>query len=366
MMLGPEIKFVDRDFLIFERKKLLYLGGIDYHRMSNNPMIIKSMSEAAFEYGLNPTGSRTTTGNHILYIQLENKVANFFDTETAVVFPSGYLANIILLQAVAEEYDTFFIDETAHSSIVDAANGCAKKIVRFKFLDAQNLKEKLQKHLKNNEKPLVMTDGVFPARGAIPPLRDYAQVINKYNGKILIDDAHAMAVVGRTGKGSWEEEGIARDLVMQTGTLSKGFGVFGGIIPGEYSQIKKIHEKSLAFVGSTGLSLPLAAAAIRSVSYFIENKHLISSLQEKAISLKLRFKEIGFDMPATPTPIFSITYHDIDKNKRLYKILIDNGIYPPFINYPGAPPGGHFRFILTSSTPQNQIDLLFDTIKSSI
>ena len=365
-MLGPEVKFVDRDYVIFDGKKLLYLGGIDYHRMSNNPMIIQSMSEAALEFGLNPTGSRTTTGNHSLYIQLEKKVGEFFESETSVVFPSGYLANIILLQAIAKEYDTFFIDETAHSSIVDAANGCNNKIVRFKYLDAQSLEDQLQKHLQMDAKPLVMTDGVFPARGAIPPLNEYARVIKKYGGKILIDDAHAMAVVGETGKGSWEEEGIDRDLIYQTGTLSKGFGVFGGIIPGDKKLIGNIHENSLAFVGSTGLALPLAAAAIRSVTHFIANQHLISGLQERALALKARFKEISFEMPETPTPIFSVTYHDIDKNKRLYNLLIKNGIYPPFINYPGAPPGGHFRFILTSSTPEEQVDLLFDTIKSSL
>jgi 7-keto-8-aminopelargonate synthetase-like enzyme len=334
--------------------------------MSNHPMIIKTMSEAAREFGLNPTGSRTTTGNHSLYIELEKKVTDFFDSETAVVFPSGYLANIILLQAVAKEYDTFFIDETAHSSIVDAANGYADKIVRFRHLNPQSLENQFQQHVKKNTKPLVMTDGVFPARGAIPPLKDYVQVIEKYDGKILIDDAHAMAVVGKTGKGSWEEEGIDRRFIFQTGTLSKGFGVFGGVIPGENTLIHRIHESSMAFVGSTGLALPLAAAAIRSVSHFIENQSLITALQAKATILKAKFKEIGFDMPETSTPIFSITYHDVDKNKRLHHILLKNGIYPPFINYPGAPAGGHFRFILTSSTSEEQVDLLFNAIKSSL
>jgi len=365
-MLGPEIEFRDRDYIQFKGRKLLYLAGIDYHRMSNNPIIIQSMAEAVQELGLNPTGSRSTTGNHSIYIKLEKRVADFFDTEASVVFPSGYLANIILLQAIAEEYKCFFIDEIAHSSIIDAVNQFSYKIIRFKHLDADDLESKIKKHLPLETKPLIITDGVFPATGEIPLINDYSDLAEKYAGKVLIDDAHAMAVVGQKGKGSWEDKGVDRDLIYQTGTLSKGFGVFGGIIPGSKKLINTIHNKSQAFIGSTGLALPLAAAAISSVSYLIDNRDIISTLQKKTLVLKDRFRHLGFEMPETNAPIFSITYHDADKNQRLFDILLKNNIYPPFINYPGAPPGGHFRFIITGETSDEQIDLLYETIKSSL
>ncbi|MEN8191184.1 MAG: aminotransferase class I/II-fold pyridoxal phosphate-dependent enzyme [Bacteroidota bacterium] len=364
-MLGPEIEFVERDYVLYEGKKLLYLAGIDYHRMSNHPMIIETMSDAAYKYGLNPTGSRTTTGNHSLYIQLEKKVAEFFSSETATVFTSGYLSNMILLQTIAEDFDVFLIDEAAHSSIVDASKLFDKKIIKYKFLDSQHLKEQLRKNISGNSKILIMTDGVFPARGDIPPLDEYAEILSDYNGKILIDDAHAMAVVGNTGKGSWEEKGIDRELIYQTGTLSKGFGTFGGIIPGSAELIKKIQKKSDAYVGSTGLALPLAAAAIKSISYIKSNQRLIHELQQKTLVLKEKFADLGFEMPMTSAPIFSITLNDVEKNKMLKNIFVENGIYPSFINYPGAPPGGHFRFIITSTTTDEQIELLFDTIKSA-
>lgn len=365
-MLGPALKFVDRDYVLFEDKKLLYLGGIDYHRMSNDPMILKTVSEAAFEYGLNPTGSRTTTGNHPLYAELERKVSEFFESEESAVFPSGYLGNIIVLQAIADKYDIFLLDRISHSSIVDAARQLGKKIVLFDHLDAQDLDQKLKEHMKARSRPLIMTDGVFPARGEIPPLDQYVEIVKKYDGKILIDDAHAMAVVGKSGKGSWEEKGIPRDLMCQTGTLSKGFGVFGGIIPGNRQLISEIQKKSLAFIGATGLPLPLAAGAIKSVDYMISHREVIVDLQERALKLKDQFSQLGFDLPPSPTPIFSITFYDEDKNKRLYEILLENGIYPPFINYPGAPLGGHFRFIITSITTNEQVNLLFETIKSSL
>ena len=365
-MLGPEIQFVDRDYILLNGRKLLYLAGIDYHRMSNNPMIVKAAAEAAEQFGLSATGSRTTTGNHSLYVQLESSVSEYFASEGAVVLPSGYLSNTTVLQAIESEYDSFFIDEKAHSSLFDAANQFGKNIYRFRNLDVQSLEEQLKTNLSGNSKPLILTDGVFPAQGEIAPLKEYAEVIRNYGGKILIDDAHAMAVIGDTGKGSWEDQGIDRECFYQTGTLSKGFGIGGGIIPADSNLVEKIRKKSLAFIGCTGLALPLAAAAIKSISYFISNGNIISDLQKRSLALKHRFKDIGFLMPDTPTPIFSITFNDVEKNQRLRKRLIDNGIYPPFINYPGAPSGGHFRFILTSCTTEDQENLLFKTVESSL
>jgi 7-keto-8-aminopelargonate synthetase-like enzyme len=183
---------------------------------------------------------------------------------------------------------------------------------------------------------------------------------------MLVDDAHAMAVIGRTGKGSWEAQDLNGQHIYQTGTLSKGFGVGGGLIPADTDLAQRIHQKSLAFSGCTGLALPLAAAAIKSMAHLMANRHLISDLQQRSVAFKRRLEAIGFTMPDTPAPIFPVTYHDADKNERLKRILIKHGIYPPFIHYPGSPNGGQFRFILTSVTTQDQENSLFYAIQSSV
>ncbi|MCD6345811.1 MAG: pyridoxal phosphate-dependent aminotransferase family protein [Bacteroidales bacterium] len=365
-MLGPQIQFSDRDRIIYKGKKYLYLAGTDYHRSSSNPIIIEAIQNAVSEYGLSPAGSRITTGNHKIYSLLESKVAEFFETESASVFSSGYLSNTILVEAVKDDFDLFFIDENAHSSMAIAASLTDKEVVRFNFIDSQHLKEQIEAHISSNDKILVMTDGVFPARGEEAPLDEYAEILRKYDGKILVDDAHAMAICGPTGKGSWEQKGLSRDMVFQTGTLSKGFGTLGGVITGSAELIEKIQERSNAFTGSTGLALPLAAAGIKSIEYLMSNPGLITGLQERALALKERFIDLGFDMPKTSVPIFSVTLNDEERNKKLGDTLLDNGIYPPFIHYPGSPAGGHFRFILTSETTDEQIDLLFNTIKSAV
>lgn len=365
-MLGPEIRFCGRDKILYQDKEYLYLGGIDYHRMSTNPIIADTICQAVKEYGLSPTGSRTTTGNHVIYRELERKVADFFETESAAVFTTGYLSNLILLQAVLEDFDLFYIDEMAHSSLASALRISEAEVNSFKFLDAQHLSELIARDATASSRILVVTDGVFPARGDIAPLQEYVEIISKYEGKILVDDAHAMAVIGPSGKGSWEEEGVDRRFIYQTGTLSKGFGTLGGVIPGSSALIEDIQNKSGAYVGSTGLALPLAVAGIKSIEILMENPALIADLQRRALDMKRRFIQMGFDMPDTSVPIFSISYHDERRNLRLRDLLLDNGIYPPFINYPGAPAGGHFRFIITSQTGDDAIDLLINTIENSL
>jgi glycine C-acetyltransferase len=333
--------------------------------LSNDPEILKALSEAALEYGISSTGSRTTVGNHFLYVELERKLAEFFEAEASALLASGYIANTVLLQAVAEQNNIFFLDEASHSSLVDAARLFGREMVYFAHLEPQSLEENLRRHLKRNSKPLILTDGVFPARGEIPPLDQYVEFARRYETKILVDDAHALAVVGEKGLGSWEEKGIDREVVYQTGTLSKGFGVFGGVIPGESRLISQIQKKSLAFIGATGIPLPLAAAAIKSVEYLGANREKIASLRRRSLELKRKFRNLGFDLPPSPAPIFSITFHDEVQNKRLHHVLLEKGIFPPFINYPGAPAGGHFRFIITSQTTDEQIGLLLEAVISA-
>jgi 7-keto-8-aminopelargonate synthetase-like enzyme len=365
-VLGPHLKFIDRDYVIYQDQKLLFFGGTDYHRMSKHPKVLKAMSDASIEYGLSCTGSRTTTGNHPLYFELEQKIAEFFGTESAVVFGSGYLANIILLQVIEEDFKIFILDELSHSSLVDAAKIFKKNIVYFRHNDPVHLEEQLRKNSHRGARALIMTDGVFAARGEFPPLIEYAELAREYHAKILTDDAHGMATVGKNGRGSWEEFGIDRELIFQTGTLSKAFGVYGGIITGSKQLISKIHKKSLAFIGSTGLPLPLIVAAIQSVSYLHSKFQIIQDLQKKSSDIKQKLASLGFDLPQSPTPIVSITKYDEQKNQYLYQILMEKEIYPPFINYPGGPEGGHFRFALSSHHTSAQINLLFEAIKSSL
>ena len=366
-MLAPPLRFVDRDHVIHDGRRLLYLGGIDYHRLSRHPLVGEAVAQAATELGLSATGSRLTTGNHPLYLELEERLADFLGCQATATSVSGYLSNTILLQAIAGEFDLFLVDEAAHSSLRDATRQFTTTTLTFRHLDQSSLEERLAAYLDDNAghraRPLVLTDGVFPSRGEIAPLADYLSVVDDLDGRVLVDDAHAVGVLGGSGRGTWEQLSLPRDRLYQTGTLGKGFGVAGGLVAGGAALIEAIHDRSLAFVGSTPLAPPLAAGANRAVRYLAENPDLIRTLKERAEGLRVQLSSLGFALPDTAAPIFSITCGGESANQQLSRGLLAAGIYPSFINYPGAPSGGHFRFIVTSTTTDEQTALLIDAIR---
>ncbi len=363
-MLGPEITPVEENYVLFQGKKLLYFGGTDYHRLSRHRLIREAAARAVEQYGLSSTGSRATTGNHPLYRELEETLARFFDTEAALVCASGYLANTILLQTIAGEFTHLFVDEGAHSSLIDAARQSGKPMVFFHHRNVADLSARLQEYSHSDLCPLILTDGVFPAKGEMTPLREYAELAHFYSGKLLIDDAHGMGVLGKTGRGSAEEANLPGDIYYQTGTLSKAFGTFGGIITGSAELIQRIQSDSAAFIGSTGLPLPIAAAATAAVRYLTEHPELVHQLRHKTLYLKEQLNFLGIPLPRTPVPIISLTVKQEERKEHLYQLLLDNGIFPSFNEYPGGPEGGHFRFVISSRHTEKQISLLIKTIKT--
>ncbi len=366
MSLGPELRFLDRTKVLHEGKAYLFFGGTDYHRLSSHPDVLRAVQEVAGSDGLSCAGSRTTTGNHPLLGELEQRLASFLGAGAAVTCPSGYLSNAMAMEAVAGEFQRFLVDASAHSSLAAPAGRLARDVVRtFRHADLEDLERQLTGWLRPGERPLVLTDGVVPVDGTLPPLGAYWGLVKQFGGMLLIDDAHGIAVVGPGGKGSPAEAGLPAEAFIQAGTLSKGLGAFGGVVTGPAALAAKIPEKSLTYVGATPIPPPLAAAAIRSVEILQANPGLISGLRARALRARERLRAMGFRVVSSPSPVLSVTHRDTGKNLRLRSLLLERGIYPTFTNYPGSPPGGHFRFALSSAHTEEEIDLLLQTIGQS-
>jgi len=362
---GPQLEYVGDTEVHYNGERWTFFGGNDYHRFSRNPAIIQALVEAASLHGINTAGSRITTANHALYIDLERTLAKFLGTEASLICSAGYLSSTILLQGIAEEFDQLFIDETAHASLVDAASQSGKSTKVFKHCDCSHLEQLLRQHLKPMQRPLVLTDGIFASIGDLAPLKAYADLVEAYDGRIITDDAHAVGVLGITGKGSWEEAGMVRDLVYQTGTLSKGLGGFGGFVAGTAVEIADIRSRSGAFKGSTPMPLPIAAASIRAIEILQAEPERIAVLRKRAEQVKPRLRSLGFGVSEGLAPICSVTYGNVEKNRRLGKCLIENRIFPSFIDYPGSPPGGHYRFTLSSAHSDEEIERLCLAVEES-
>jgi 7-keto-8-aminopelargonate synthetase-like enzyme len=366
MALGPELRFLDRTKVLFEGKPYLFFGGTDYHRLSSHPDVLRAVRDAADSDGLSCAGSRTTTGNHPFLVELERRLAVFLGAGAAVTCPSGYLSNAMALEVAAGEFQRFFIDGSAHSSLAAPAGRLPREAVHtFRHADSEDLERLLTGSLRPGERPLVLTDGVVPVDGELSPLGAYWGLVKQFDGALLVDDAHGIAVVGPGGKGSPAEAGLPAEAYIQAGTLSKGLGTFGGVVAGPAALTGKIPEQSLTYVGATPIPPPLAAAAIHSIEILQANPGLITGLRARMLRVRERVRGMGFHVVSSPAPILSVTHHDTGKNLRLRTLLLARGIYPTFTNYPGSPPGGHFRFAISSAHAEEDVNFLLETIGQS-
>jgi 7-keto-8-aminopelargonate synthetase-like enzyme len=366
MPLGAELRFLDRTKVFFEGKDYVFFGGTDYHRLASHPEVIRAFQEAAEVEGLSCAGSRVTTGNHPLLPRLERRVAGFLGAGDAALCAAGYLANTVALEAVSADYQRFFLDTGAHASLATPADTlCRDQVHPFRDADPEDLARELKARLRPGEKPLVLTDGVVSGNGDLPPLMAYWELVRDLGGALVVDDSHGVATVGASGKGSPEQAGLPPEAFIQTGTFAKAFGVFGGLVAGRKGLADQVAARSRAFVGATPMPPPMAAAALCSIAILERNPAMITGLQARMLRIRERVAALGFKAGASPAPILSITHHDAKKNGRLASLLLEAGIYPTFINYPGCPPGGHFRFTFSSAHTDEEVERLIQSIASS-
>lgn len=363
MDLGPPLQFIGRLRVYHEGRKLLFFGGNDYHRLSQNPDVHRALMVTLDDQGLSLSGSRMTTANHILYGELEEAIARFFASEASLLTPTGYAANTILFQGIADEFDKVFLDERSHGSLTDAALCARFEPIFYNNGDPNDLREKIKENLKPKERPLIGTDSIFASRGDTPPLAEIVNVAEEFDGIVVLDDAHAVGVVGDNGKGSWSEWHLNRNLIIQVGTLSKAFGTYGGFFVGTHGLIEKVRSSSRAFIGSTPIPIPMAAAAKKAIEVLDRDPDRVLRLRDYAINCKKLLRSYGFPQFDSASPILSITLGDKDRNKKLGEHLRDWGIFPSFIDYPGSPPGGHFRFTLSSAHSSMDVEALMESLR---
>jgi len=323
------LEMLDATHVRWRGRTCVYFGGCDYLRLSIHPRVRRVMERIP----VNVAASRTTTGNHPIYGEVELAIAKYFQAPTATLCSNGYLTSIAVAQALRGEVDTVLIDERAHGCLRDAARLLGCRIREFRHRDADDLKRKLGKG-----RLLLMTDGVFAANGAIAPLKDYLRVLPR-SAKLLVDDAHAAGVLGECGRGTWERLGISRDRLIQTVTFSKAFGVYGGAILGSKSMRSRL-VKSGALVGNTPLP-PMLAAGIR------ESLKLAISARRRRLFRNASRLRKGLEFP--------VLAFESDSPRRLSERLVRAGIHPPFIRYPGGAAKGFFRFAVSSEHKAEQL-----------
>lgn len=356
-MTEPEpLQFIGDNEVRWRNRTLAYFSGCDYFRLARAPRVAAAAARALAQHGLNVAASRLTTGNHEIYAQLETALARFFGSETALIFPDGYLAPGAAAQALAGEFTHAFIDELAHGALVDAARMLDCPVKKFQHRDSADLAKLLAK-CGRNARPIILTDGMFSHDGSVAPLRAYLKVLPAC-GMMLVDDAHGVGILGATGKGSLEQAGVNRKRIIQCATLSKAFGVYGGVVLATRALRAKLLARSRNFVGTTPLPPPLAGAALASLKILQSEPARRKRLFANVAYVRTKLRAAGWDLLETPGPIVRLpVMHEVEAGA-LKKRLLAAGIYPPFLKYGGASAQGFFRFVIASEHTRSQLDRL--------
>ena len=352
-MTTPVLSPCEKVHIIWNDKRYLFFGGYDYHRMSRNEKLHNVIKQTLDIHGLNCGGSRVTTGNHPLHIELENKITEFLGTEDTALLPTGYMANIALFEVFEDKNIFVYYHPQCHPSLK-----VALKMSRLPGMEIPEDIDTWHAHIKEHgKKPCVVTDSVY---AKLPPLKEYEAVVEKYEGALVIDEAHAMGLLGEHGRGAVEQDHISKKHLLITGSLSKAVGVAGGFVSGLAGCISGIRDTT-AYATTSAMPLPTVAAAIASIDHLIENRQIITLLQKRSLKVKRELADQGYDIPVNAAPGINIFIEDNNESDRLAKMLEEAGIYPSFIRYPEKP--DYFRFTLSSAHSEEEIDLLVRVLR---
>jgi 7-keto-8-aminopelargonate synthetase-like enzyme len=350
------LQFIGRNQVRLRRRILSYFSGCDYFRLARDPRVAQAARAALRRHGLNVAASRRTTGNHPIYGALEAALADFFDAEAALLLPDGYFAPLAAAQALAGEFTQVLVDELAHGALQDAAPMLAGPVTPFKHRDAGALARLVAK-CGRPARPIVLTDGMFSHDGSVAPLRAYLKILPP-RGLLLVDDAHGVGVLGATGQGSLEQEGVSRERIVQCATLSKAFGAYGGVVLASHAVRERILERSRVFAGTTPLPPPLAGAALTALKILRREDSRRKRLQQNTQHVRARLRAAGWDIPETSGPIVRLPPMEETQAGALRACLLAAGIYPPFLKYGNSSASGYFRFVISSEHTRAQLDQL--------
>ncbi len=343
-------------------KKYSYFGGNNYLGLTCHPSVCDATIESVKKYGVNFSASRITTGTADIHLELESALSDFKGKQDAVVFASGYQGNGILLEILKSSYSVIFMDEFAHPSIYSCMPREIQQIRLYRHCDASHLASLIEGY--NDGCPLVITDGVFALTGEIAPLDMIYQPIQKKNGILIVDDAHATGILGDTGKGTPEHFNLhGYENIFQTETMSKALGSYGGFIAGHKNLTDLIRKNSATYQSSTALPPPIAAASLAALKIIKNNPGLRSEVLRKAGYLRKAIISMGFDTTNGITPVIPIKMPSEVKAKSLSSYMEQKGIIAPFMNYPYRQKMHIIRVTVSANHTEDQMDEFLRSLK---
>jgi len=292
-----------------------------------------------------------------LHIELEKRLAAFKGVEAAITFQSGFSANTGCIPALVGKGDVIFSDELNHASIIDGSRLSRAQIVRYAHCDVQDLKRALDENRSKFEKALVITDGVFSMDGDVAPLDEIYAVTQGYDVVLMVDDAHGEGVLGTGGRGIVDHYGLHGKVDVEVGTLSKAFGVVGGIVSGDPLIVEWLRQRGRPFLFSSAMAVPDVAACLAAVDILEESTELVDKLWENTRYFKGEMRKLGFDTGASTTPITPVMLGEASLAQEFSQQLFKAGVFGMSIGFPTVPRGkARIRVMISAAHEREDLD----------
>jgi len=349
-------------WMMVDGKKVLNFCTNNYLGLANHPRMKEAARKAIDEWGVGPAAVRSIAGTQDLHVQLEKRLAEFKGVEDSLYVQSGFCANQAALPPLVGRdretgaQDVIFSDRLNHASIIDGARLSGAKIVVYEHCDARDAEAKIRENLPKYRRGLLVTDGVFSMDGDVAPLDQLYEVAEKHGVMTMVDDAHGEGVLGG-GRGIVHHFGLQGQFDVEIGTLSKAFGVVGGVIAGKKVVIDYLRQKARPFLFSSAVTPPDTAACMAAVDLLEESSDLVDKLWANTEYFKKGMADLGFDTGHSETPIVPVMLGEAPLAKAFSRKLFENGVFAMALGFPTVPRGkARIRVMNTAAHSQEDLD----------
>lgn len=341
--------------IVIDGRSVINLCANNYLGLANHPRLKEAARRAIDTYGIGPGAVRTIAGTMSLHLELERRLAEFKHAEAVITLQSGFTANLATIPALVGRGDVIFSDELNHASIIDGCRLSRATIVSYAHGDAADLRRRIEETTEYGRR-LIVSDGVFSMDGDIAPLPELQALAEEHDILLMIDDAHGEGVLGRGGRGIVDHFGLHGKVDIEVGTMSKAFGVVGGMVAGKQVIIDWLRQRGRPFLFSSAMTVPDVAACIEAVDVLEESDELVRRLWDNAAFFKKEMAAMGFDTGHSATPIVPVMLGEAPLAQAFSKALFEAGVFAMAIGFPTVP-RGKARIRVMNSAAHTSADL---------
>jgi glycine C-acetyltransferase len=325
-------------WLEVDGRRVLNFSSNNYLGLANHPRLREAAKAAIDRMGIGPAAVRTIAGTTSLHLELDQRLAQFKGVEAALTFQSGFNANLATIPALVGKGDVIFSDRLNHASIIDGCRLSRAAIVAYQHNDVDDLRKKIAETTEYGRR-IIISDGVFSMDGDIAPLPALYEVAKEHDILLMVDDAHGEGVLGRGGRGIVDHFDLHGKVDIEVGTMSKAFGVVGGMVAGRQILIDWLKQRARPFLFSSAMTIPDVAACLAAVDLLEESTELVDRLWANARLFRQGLQSLGFNTGDSQTPIVPVMLGEAPLAQQFSRQLFEEGVFAMAIGYPTVPQG---------------------------